>query len=198
MARFISEHCSSFQQSTSIILVELAIYWCIVALFSCLLSSVWWTTLSRLKFLLVHIRAYLLHYDHKYGEAVLNQEWSQHLTLTTKEIDPFGDEWYMSHRSTWGNVRHISLLFLPLCFVIAVALMGGLIWKGTSSFFETELWVRNGCWIIWIGLIGIVWTKFPRTHDQLHVRGMGAKGEQTAVLNFKSNSRLWRFLNTRV
>eukprot|EP01083_Nonionella_stella_P052059 138288_1 len=62
-------------------------------------------------------RAYLLHYDFNYHEAILNKEWKQFTSLHEKQLD-----WFLKHRNTAGNrtftIVGSTILWLLLSVVL--------------------------------------------------------------------------------
>eukprot|EP00484_Ammonia_sp_Unknown_P024576 CAMPEP_0197028064 /NCGR_PEP_ID=MMETSP1384-20130603/7859_1 /TAXON_ID=29189 /ORGANISM="Ammonia sp." /LENGTH=697 /DNA_ID=CAMNT_0042457007 /DNA_START=216 /DNA_END=2309 /DNA_ORIENTATION=- len=77
-----------------------------------LVISVHWSAVLGL----FALKTYTLYYYQKYSLAVVNSIW-------TKDINPSSSDWYISHRSTFGNINWIlSRIFLPFCVCSVVIL----------------------------------------------------------------------------
>ena len=62
-------------------------------------------------------RAYLIHYDFNYHEAILNTEWKQFTSKHQSQL-----QWYLKHRNRFGSHRFTLGIATSIWALLSIAL----------------------------------------------------------------------------
>eukprot|EP01084_Bolivina_argentea_P076126 137942_1 len=122
--------------------------------------------------ILYTVRVWCLYYDHKIHSLADNKQWHSVINNTH-----FSNNWFMKHRSTYGNEKWIIWYIIHPIFIII-----------ESIYIITKLHTAMIA-VVWFGcliFIILIWKRFPQKTDVLYIRNELKIYLLVNILNFIS------------